>query len=81
MYNENRNNTEETKNGGQEYKDCKEDKMNNAPDLFRKCIHDVRNMKLLDKKMINNIRNMSDEKKMEIIIALNDVVEHINMLL
>ena len=76
MYNEN-------KKGEQEYKDCKEDKLNNhiAPDLFRKCIHDVRNMKLLDKKMISNIRNMSDEKKMEIIIALNDVVEHINMLL
>jgi hypothetical protein len=38
-------------------------------------------MKSLDKEMINNIRNMSNEEKMEIIIALNDVVENINILL
>ena len=30
--------------------------------------------------MINNIRNMSNEEKMEIIIAFNDVVENINIL-
>ncbi len=50
-------------------------------DLCRKYVHDVRNMKSLDKEMINNIRNMSNEEKMEIIIALNDVVENISILL
>jgi hypothetical protein len=84
MYNGNKNNKAEAKNEcGQEYKDCKEDKMNNhnVTDLFRKYVHDVRNMKRLDKEMINNIRNMSNEEKMEIIIAFNDVVENINILL
>ena len=70
------------KTGGR-IKDCKEEKMNNHndADLFRRYVHNVRNMKSLDKEMINNIRNMSNEEKMEIIIALNDVVENINILL
>jgi hypothetical protein len=38
-------------------------------------------MIILDKEMIHNIRNMSNEEKMEIIIAFNDVVENINILL
>jgi hypothetical protein len=53
----------------------------NVTDLFRKYVDDIRNMKRLDKEMINNIRNMSNEEKMEIIIAFNDVVENINILL
>jgi hypothetical protein len=84
MYNGKKHNKAEDKmGGGQEYKDCKEEQMNNhnVTDLFRKYVHDVRNMKSLDKEMINNIRNMSNEEKMEIIIALNDVVENINILL
>ena len=56
--------------GGAEHKDCKEDKMlnNNATDLCKKYIHEIRNMNLLDKEMINNIRNMSNEEKMNIIV-------------
>lgn len=66
MYNETiHNKAEEKMVGGQEYKDCKEEQMNNynVSDLFRKYVHDVRNMKSLDKEMINNIRNMSNEEK------------------
>jgi hypothetical protein len=32
-------------------------------------------MRYLSKEMINDIRNMSDEEKMEIIILFNDIVD------
>jgi hypothetical protein len=82
MYNGNKNNKAETKFGGGEHKDCKEDKItNNVNDLFKMYLHDIRNLKILDKEMINNIRNMSNEDKMDIIITLNDVIEGLIMLL
>ena len=34
-------------------------------------------MKTLDKEMINNIRNMSSEDKMDIILSFNAVVENL----
>jgi hypothetical protein len=52
--------------------------IHNDSDLCRKYMHDIRNMKTLDNEMINNIRNMSNEEKMVIILAYNDVVENIN---
>jgi hypothetical protein len=68
--------------GGEGYKDCKENKtVNNATNLFRKYIHDIRNMKNLSKEMIDNICNMSNEEKIDIIIAFNDIVEIIHILL
>jgi hypothetical protein len=62
---------------------CKEDKISNRNDneIFRRYLHEVRNMKTLDKEMINNIRNMSHEDKMDIIIAFNDVVETLKVYL
>ncbi len=53
----------------------------NKYELFRKYLHDIRNMKTLDKEMLNNIRSMTNEEKMYIIIALNDVLENMNTLL
>ena len=44
-------------------------------------MRDIRNMKKLDKEMINNIRNMSNEDKMNIIIAFSDSVESLKDLL
>ena len=32
-------------------------------------------METLDNKMLNNVRNMTNEQKMDIILAFNDVVE------
>ena len=88
MFNGNKNNKAETKfflGGGAEHKDCKEDKMlnnnNNNTDLYKRYIHEIRNIKPLDKEMINNIRNMSNEEKMNIIISLNDVVEYVKDIL
>jgi len=80
MYNRKNSDKAETKMRVGEYKDCKEDEItnNNTTYLFREYIHYIRNMKILDKQMINNIRNMSNEEKIEIIIALNDVVEATN---
>jgi vacuolar-type H+-ATPase subunit F/Vma7 len=46
-------------------------------DLYKKCIHDVRNMRVLDEEMINNIHNMTDTQKMEIIIVLNRIVQNL----
>ena len=70
-------------NGAKDIKEYKEDKTPNhySNDLFNKILHDIRNMKTLDNEMINNIRNMSDEDKMDIIIALNDVVVHLKEIL
>ena len=54
--------------------------MNNLEtQMLAKYVHDIRNLNTLNKEMLNNIRNMSDEKKMEIIIALNDVVDHLKI--
>ena len=54
-----------------------EDKLTNHYDLCKKYIHEIRNIKILDKEMINNIRNMSNEDKMDIIISFNDVVDYL----
>jgi hypothetical protein len=47
--------------------------------IFKNCIHCIRNIKTMDKEMINSIKHMSNEEKMEIIISLNDVVEHLKL--
>ena len=54
-----------------------EDKLTNHYDLCKKYIHEIRNIKILDEEMINNIRNMSNEDKMDIIISFNDVVDYL----
>ena len=60
-------------------KQSKEDKITNynTDDLYKRYIHDIRNMKSLDKEMINNIRNMSNEEKMNIIITFNEMIEYL----
>ena len=69
--------------GGAEHKDCKEDKIinHNNTYLCKRYIHEIRNMKPLDKEMINNIRNMSNEEKINIIISLNDVIKYVKDIL
>ena len=52
-------------------------KNNNTTDLCKRYIHDIRNIRPLDKEMINNIRNMSNEEKMNIIITFNDIIEYL----
>ena len=52
-----------------------------ADDLFNSYIIHIRNIKNLDKEMINNICNMSNENKMNIIITFNDIVAIIKDLL
>ena len=47
---------------------------NNSVELFRTYLHDIRNMKTLDREMISNIRNMSNDDKMDIILTMNDVI-------
>jgi hypothetical protein len=78
----NKNNTiqSESKLWGAEDNDCKMTN-NNDTKLYNKYIHDIRNMRSLNKEMINNIRNMSNEEKMDIIIMFNDMIEYINSIL
>lgn len=57
--------------------DCKGDKNENNTILFRKYLHDIKNMKTLNREMINNIKNMSDKEKMDIIITFNDIVKYL----
>ena len=65
------------------YTDCKEDKIinHNATDLCKKYIHEIRNIKPLDKEMINNIRNMSNEEKINIIITFNEMIRYLKDIL
>jgi hypothetical protein len=44
-------------------------------------IHKIRDLIALDEEMIYHIRNMQNEEKMEIIIALNDVIKSLISLL
>lgn len=37
-------------------------------------------MRSLDKEMINNIRNMSNEEKMNVIITVNEIIEYVKYL-
>ena len=82
MFHGNKNNKAEAKLGA-EHKDCKEDKItnHNATDLCKRYIHEIRNMKSLDKEMINNIHNMSNEEKMNIIITFNEMIEYVKDIL
>jgi len=47
----------------------------NQEKLLKKYIHDIRNMKYLNKEMLNKIESMSSNNKMEIIITFNEVVD------
>lgn len=49
--------------------------------LCKKYMHYIRNCKVLDETMIHNIRSMSNEEKINIIISLNEVVKNLNYLL
>ena len=50
-------------------------------ELFRTYLHDIRNMKTLDREMIRNIRNMSNDEKIDIILTMNDVIDGLKALL
>jgi hypothetical protein len=41
-------------------------------------LHDIRNMKILSKDQITSIRKMSDQEKMEVILAYDSVMHSIN---
>lgn len=53
----------------------------NNIDLLHRYIHDIRNIKPLDKEMINKINGMTNNEKLEIILAFNDVVQSLKGLL
>lgn len=57
------------------------DDKNSNNSLFRFCLHEIRNLKSLDTSTINNIRNMSNDEKMELILAYNDVIDYFKVLL
>lgn len=79
MLNRKENNKAEDKGCKAEDKDCKaEDKNGNY--LYKKCIHNIRNMDPLDEEMISNIHNMSNEEKMNIIISFNEMIKYIETL-
>jgi len=68
---------------GAEHTDCKEDKLinHNTTNLCKMYIHDIRNMKPLDKEMINNIRKMTNEEKINIIISFNEMINYVKDML
>ena len=51
------------------------DKMND--DAYRRIILNIKNCEELDKEDINNIRNMSNEDKMKIILTYNEMLSWI----
>jgi hypothetical protein len=61
-----------------DYKFYNEYKINNDfSDLSKKYISCIRNMTILDEKMIDNIRIMPSENKMDIIIELNNALRYL----
>ena len=78
-----KNNKAASKTEEDGFKEYKDDKIIQKTDmtLYKKCIHDIRNMYTLDDEMINNIRSMSSEEKMEIIISFNLVVDNMKSFL
>ena len=72
----NKNNTEETKIeiSNIDYKLNKVFPENNNTNL-KHYLHSIRNMRLLDKEKMNNISNMTNEEKMEVIVTFNDTFE------
>jgi hypothetical protein len=68
------NNKAEAKTINFEYKEDKS-KDNNINHLLSKYLHEIRNFKILDHEMINNIKNMNNENKMEIIITFNNILQ------
>jgi hypothetical protein len=79
MNNGNNNNT--TKYMSEEI--CIENKIiiHNVTDLRTKYIQNIKNLITINTEMINNIRNMSNEDKMDIIIEFNNVVENLKVFL
>lgn len=67
--------------GNSLYRIEEETKEDSFTNLLRQYIHEIRNLKILTKEMIYNIRNMSCEDKMEIIMVFNDVVEGLQHLI
>jgi len=63
------------------YRIDEETKEESSTKLLQQYIHEIRNLKLLTKEMIQNIRNMPCEDKMEIILVFNDVVEGLQQLI
>jgi hypothetical protein len=49
----------------------------NDSNLCIKYIHEIRNFNVLDEEMIDNIRLMTNEEKMNIITSLNDIFDYL----
>jgi hypothetical protein len=82
MFNGNINNKVDAILGDTKHADCKKNKIiNNDIDLCKIYIDGIKNMKTLDNEMINNVRNMSNEEKMNIIIMFNNMIDHIKEIL
>jgi len=67
--------------GNSLYRIDEETKEESSTKLLREYIHEIRNLKILTKEMIQNIRNMPCEDKMEIILVFNDVLEGLQQLI
>ena len=81
MHKKNGSNKAESKIQEKEFKEDKPSQNKDNDALFKKYVHDIRNMKTLDEEMINNIYSMSNEQKMSIIISFNAVVENMKALI
>ena len=60
-----------------ESKSNSESKMDGSPKTNR-ILHDIRNMKIMSKDQIDSIRKMSDQEKMEVILAYDSIMHSIN---
>jgi len=62
-----------------ESKSKSESKMDDISHIkTNRILHDIRNMKILSKDQITSIRKMSDQEKMEVILAYDSVMHSIN---
>jgi hypothetical protein len=71
--NDNNNNNDNNDNNNDNNNNDNNNNVNSI--LLNKYLTCIRDVNFLNKEMINNINNMSNEDKIKIIIAFNDVVE------
>jgi hypothetical protein len=61
--------------------DSKEDSKHESTALMRKYTHEIRNMRYLNTEMLDDIRNMTNDDKFEIILLFNEVVDRLKALI
>lgn len=51
------------------------------PELLAKYIHKIKNLEIIHKEELKNMNQMSEEERLDILIAYNEIIEYMNSML